>query len=250
MLLAVVAQTAGTPHVVVDQVTRDLGIKDSGWSVFAAIAAALAALVGGVAAAATLFLAFVTKALVSKTGDLSRTTRDMAEKTAAAATATEKSVSTQELTFRKAETAKLIWSYFQDPVQASHNISITVHNAFSEILIFSVKLERLKELKAKFSQVPTNDKEKTERKQYRTVVESVTIVLNFFSVAAMFNDRGFLDERAFFNTFARTFVKLWEALAKVNAIVGAAAPEQIAQLGAFKVRCDDYIKQNSPKPVV
>ena len=43
MLLAVVAQTAATPHVVVDQVTKDLGIKDSGWSVFAAIAAAMAA---------------------------------------------------------------------------------------------------------------------------------------------------------------------------------------------------------------
>ena len=62
----------------------------------------------------------------------------MAEKTAAAATATEKLVSTQELTFRKAETAKLIWSYFQDPVQASHNISITVHNALPKYSFFRI----------------------------------------------------------------------------------------------------------------
>ena len=108
----------------------------------------------------------------------------------------------------------------------------------------------MKELKTKFSQVLANDKEKTEREQYRAVIESVTVVLNFFSVAAMFNDRDFLDERAFFNTFARTFVKLWEALLKVNAIVEAATPEQIAQLAAFKVRCDDYIKENSAKPLV
>jgi hypothetical protein len=229
-------------HVVVD---KALTITDSGWAIFAAWAAAIAAGASALAAIGTSLLALVTWNLVSKTAAMSTATKDMAEKTAAAVIATKELASTQELTFRKAETAKLIWSYFQDPVQASHNISITVHNAVSEILNFSTKLERLKELKVKYSQEPTSDKEKTERKQYRTVAEAVTIVSNFFSVAAMFNDRDFLDERAFFNTFARTFVKLWEALLKVNAIVEAATPEQIAQLGRFKVRCEDYVKQNA-----
>lgn len=61
-------------HVVVDNVAREIAVRDSGWSIFAAWAAAFAAI-------ATFFLAWLTRNLAAATTEMARKTADLSSET-------------------------------------------------------------------------------------------------------------------------------------------------------------------------
>jgi hypothetical protein len=214
--------TFAVAHIAVDQVARELAVQDSGWAIFAAVAAALAAI-------ATLVLAFFTSQSV-------KTTRDI--------------LANENLNFRKATTIRLIERWFSEPQPVYAGLSLTPQNAVSEILIWGASPAKLKQLKYAVSQPITSEGDKLRHKRYLTLTESFGVVLNFFMIAAQLFWQEALDNRLFFNTFAKTFLSLWDAMHEANAVVEAVEQERIARLSKFKEACEEWLKLHGPDQAI
>ncbi len=96
ILLSVAAIPHATPHVIVDQVSKALTVQDSGWVIFAACAAAGAAI-------ATFVLALITRNLAKATSEMSSATREMVAKTAALGAQTAKQTEESALAIEQAQ---------------------------------------------------------------------------------------------------------------------------------------------------
>lgn len=208
------------PHIAVNRVpsivvhvAKPLAIQDSGWAIFAAWAAAAAAI-------ATTSLALLTWSSVKTT---------------------EKILAHEDANVRKATTIRQIEHYFQTPVQVTSDISLTPQSALSQILFYSKEIGKLQELKVRFAQTPRDEDDKIARKQYQATVESFGVVLNFFMFVAQLYFQGCLDDRLFLNTFAMVFLRLWDAMAKVENVAKADIASQVEHLSTFKLACEKWI---------
>jgi hypothetical protein len=141
-------------------------------------------------------------------------------------------------------TVNLVAQYFQSPVQVSSDIQLTVHTASSQITIYAGQMDELKRLKEEFYKNQNAGDEvgdKRQRDQYKVLIVSFSVVLNFYMYANQMLRQGILDERLFMNTFARGFMALYLALLEVHPVIVAVPIESIMDLGPFKNACQAFL---------
>jgi hypothetical protein len=231
--------TFAVAHIVVDQVARALAVQDSGWAIFAAVAAALAAFGTFVAAGATLVLAFYTRKSVQKTNDI---------------------IANENANFRVKNTIMLLNEFYQ-PVAFSLTMSTTPQAAVAVIFAFADSIrEQSTEttLNTETSQkevshhailaalqfIPgvTNvtDDAAARNNQEKTFVLYAFVAANYFMKAGRLLRQGVLDRPLLLEAYAKRFADLYESLTTVQAELELFGPEQIKKLCAFKDACVEW----------
>ena len=204
-------------HVVVDQFRDALTLSDSRWAIGAVLASVAVA-------ATTLLLALFTRRSVL---------------------ATENMLANQTDNFRKDHTVKLINQYFQVPMQLDANISITLHNAHTDLYIYSQKLDKVKGLKAAFAVPPADEEHNKYRRQYRVLVGSVPLLLNFYLNAAQLYAENVLDKQMFLNRFTGPFLRMLKAIETLNPVTEAIPAGGLTAMEPLKGICENWLKKKN-----
>jgi hypothetical protein len=221
------------PHVVVDQVTNPLRVADSGWAIFAAWAAAAAAL-------GTLALAWVTRNLAKVTRDMASSTKDMAEETGAlgrqTAKAAEESIANENANYRATTTIGILNRYNEVPIPVTETIALTPYTAAAQIGMFADDLPELRRLRDQYDPHSKDD----QHEQFRVISASIPILINFYMTALQMLRRDLLDVPLFMNTFAKTFLAVIGAIRTVNAEIHAAPVANVDRLNGFEQMCQEW----------
>jgi len=141
---------------------------------------------------------------------------------------------------RISTTQGIIEQYTQALIPVTSTISMTAFNGTSQIVMYSTKLPELKELKAEFEKNPNGMD--TAREQYRFILAAIPVVTNFYKTLKQMLQQELLDTRLFMNTFAKTFLRFFNAAVIVNQIVVATTEDDIQRLVPLKVQCEEYLK--------
>ena len=123
------------------------------------------------------------------------------------------------------------------PVQVTSIISITPQNAASQLLMCANSLHDLRALKAAYNPTGTDNRDE----QYRTVVESFSVVLNFFMIALQLLRGTIIEAPLFLSTFASTFASTFDAMLVVNAEIEAIPTELIERRRDLYEICTDWL---------
>lgn len=175
------------------------------------------AFAGIMAALATVTLAYITWRSVAQTGQ----------------------VATDEAASRRVNTTVgLMNQYVSTPIPITSDIALPAQAASSQIMLFSGKLDEARGLKTQYG---TGNAAADE--QYRALTSSFAIVLNFYLIATQLLRRHLLDEALFMNTFAKTFLATFDAMLKVNAVIGAVPVERIEERRDFEAACNRWLAQ-------
>jgi hypothetical protein len=235
ILLCVAAMPHATPHVIVDQVTKPLGIADSGWAIFAACAAAAAA-----AAIATAILAFITRHLAPATRDMASSTKDLANETAdlgkQTATSAEESIANENANYRATTTIGILNRYNEVAIPVTETIALTRYTAAAQIGMFADDFPELRRLRDQYDPHSKGD----QHEQFRVIAASNPILVNFYMTALQMLRRDLLDVRLFMNTFAKTFLAVIGAIRTVNAEIHAAPEANVDRLNDFERMCQQW----------
>lgn len=228
---------AAAPHVIVDQVTKALSVSDSGWGIFAAFAAASAAI-------GTLILAWMTRNLASATNAMAVATQKMGVKTEASVRATEAILANQADSFRKGQTITLMDQYFQVPIRLA-DISLTPYSAHNDMVCFVRRLDEVKQMKALHDkrlsgQSPTTQVEAKLLAQRDSLFQSIPITLNFYQLASYEFFEGVLDENMFLKCFADPFLSALEMIKVLNPILEPVPEESLKELDSFRAKCEEW----------
>jgi hypothetical protein len=199
------------PHIVVDQVARAIAIQESGWAIFAACAAAAAAL-------GTFTLAYFTWQSLKRT-DAAMAIEDTRQRTNT--------------------TVPLIKEYTQTRVPVTDTIALTPQAASSQIILFSKNLPELKALKTEYDSTSSGP----QHEQYRVIMSSIPIVINWYMQVMQLLRADVLNVPFFMNQFAKTFLAVFEPLSIVNAETNTVPASSIARLISFKEMCETWLKR-------
>src|SRR5579862_2603164 len=150
-----------TAHIIVDQVAKSLAIQDSWWAKFAAV-------VAGVAAVATLVLAFFTWQSVRRTSVI---------------------IANENANQRLKNTIALNSQFMQSVIPTiTEGVALTAAAATSTIMYYSAKPEELRAL----HETHLSAQAESVAKDYARLWESFTVALNFYVNAFLLLKRGVL----------------------------------------------------------
>lgn len=132
----------------------------------------------------------------------------------------------------------LLNRYFLMPIQVTQTIALPPQAANSQIRLFGgTKLQEALALKAQYSESGTTGADE----QYRTIVASFHILLNFYRVARQLLGQRVLNRRLFMNSFAKTFIKSFDAMLVLNASIEAVSSADIEDLRNLRIDCEKYL---------
>jgi hypothetical protein len=151
-----------------------------------------------------------------------------------------------EIAISKADrTISLLKEYTQTRVPVTNTIALTVAEATSQAMMYSnQKLSELHALKAQFDSGSTEP----QHEQYRVLQSSVPIVRDFYMVAMQLLRRDLLDVPLFMNTFALTFLPVYEAIKIINSVTESTAKELLERLEPFKEMAEIWSQRGDESP--
>ena len=180
-------------------------------------------------ALATLVLAFFAAQSSAAARDSVEAARQSVEAMNESTNATRESVANENANYQLTNTVAIINQYYQTAIPVTNTISITTQSASSQLQMFAKKVAELEALKAQYdpaSPAPADE-------QYRAIVSSVAVVINFFIVALQLLRRHLLDVPLFMNIFAKTFVGL----------IGSLRTREL------RCKCSSYRPDRPPKSI-
>lgn len=120
---------------------------------------------------------------------------------------------------------------------------------FRKFSLYSRNLQLVKRLKEVYAREPVDDEDKKKRRAYRAIKGSFTVILNFYSSVTQLYAEEVIDRRMFLNSFADSFMKLWNAMPALNAIVDGYPPERLKDVESFKNICALWVEQKKKSGV-
>ena len=232
MILAAVQQA----HVVVD---KALTISDSGWAIFAACAAAGAAIATGILAFITRNLAKATSEMSSATKKMVEKTGDLAKETAIQVEATKDILANENVNHRLDISIALTNQYIQVGVPITGGVPMTPLEAVSLVDAASERMEAVRILKAKYNPAGQS----AEDEYYRRLAACFTIITNFYETVAQLQRRQLLDEPFVLEHFARPFLTSLRTMTIVNAEVNAIDASVLTKFDDFKRVCEAFAQR-------
>ena len=120
--------------------------------------------------------------------------------TSQAVSSTERLIANDHPNHRTDRTIAIMKEYNQIGIPVTDFIAMSPHEASSQLIVFSKKMDELLLLKSQYDENSTEP----QHQQYRAIVTSVPTVINFYMVNLQLLRREVLDEQLFMNMFART----------------------------------------------
>lgn len=154
---------------------------------------------------------------------------------------TERILETETDNFRKKQTIALSTDYFQVPIQLNSDTSLTPYMAHCDLIIFSKRLPEVRLLKAQYNKHdPKSQADRNRRKQYRSLVESIPVILNFYRNADLQYFEEIIDRPMFLRRFSDSLLQCLKAIAILNPELEAVPLEQLQLMDRLKGVCEDW----------
>lgn len=92
---------------------------------------------------------------------------------------------------------------------------------------------------------PTDEEHKKYRRQYRVLVGSVPLLLNFYSNASQLYAENVLDKQMFLNRFTGPFLRMLKAIETLNPVTEAIPAGGLTAMQPLKGTCEDWLKKKN-----